>query len=167
MLCDKCKINAATIYLKQSINGKQFVYNLCEECSDKLDFSFDNVLKNVLDDINELDFFSNFNFQKQESYFDKKCPNCKTTFNEFKTKGKFGCANCYLTFKEEIKPILNSIQTSSEHIGKIPQKVDGKIKIKRKILSLKEKLQIAIKNEEYEIAANIRDKIKEIEQEGF
>ena len=51
-----------------------------------------------------------------------------------------------------------------EYIGKIPKKDDSHIYISNEIRILKEDLNRAVEQEEYEKAANIRDKIKDLEQ---
>ena len=47
-----------------------------------------------------------------------------------------------------------------EHTGKAPKKSFYKISVENEIKELKEDLDRAIKNEEYELAAQFRDKIK-------
>jgi protein arginine kinase activator len=62
-------------------------------------------------------------------------------------------------------PIINRVQLGSEHTGKIPKKLGKNIIEKKRIVTLKEELQKAIAAEEYEKAAEIRDKIKELQRE--
>ena len=92
------------------------------------------------------------------------CPNCYSTYEEYRETGKLGCSRCYEAFEEQIKPILKNIYGYEEYIGKIPKKDDSHIYISNEIRILKEDLNRAVEQEEYEKAANIRDKIKDLEQ---
>ena len=71
---------------------------------------------------------------------------------------------CYETFRESLFPLLRKIHGSTHHVGKFPKEVESDILIERKIRELKHRLTRAIKLEEYEEAAKIRDRIKELER---
>jgi len=86
------------------------------------------------------------------------------TFDEFRKAGRFGCAMCYSSFSEKLYPIFRRIHGNTKHVGKIPTKMGEDIAIKREIDRLKIELNVAIKNEEYEKAAQIRDRIRELEK---
>ena len=75
-----------------------------------------------------------------------------------------GCSNCYDTFKDKLEPIFNDIQQKSIHIGKQPKNLEAYKPSTDSIELLKEKLNIAINNENYEEAIKLRDKIKELER---
>jgi len=60
---------------------------------------------------------------------------------------------------------MRRIHGSTEHRGKIPKKAGGKMRVKREIEELKYQLEKAIKEEAYEKAAELRDKIRELEKE--
>ncbi len=75
--------------------------------------------------------------------------------------GKFGCPECYSSFKEEILPLIKNVQRGeSEHKGKIPSNT---ITTKEKIGMLTEQMDKAAKEEDYERAAQCRDAIRELE----
>src|SRR5699024_7600533 len=91
--------------------------------------------------------------------------NCELTFNEFRHIGKFGCSDCYSSFKSKLNPIFKRVHSGNiRHIGKIPKR-DGQVLHKKKELeSYRNELNKLIIDENFEKAAVIRDKIKEIEQ---
>ena len=109
------------------------------------------------------------------------------TFEDFMNTGKFGCSNCYDIFESKIDPILKNIHGSNRHVGRLG-KVNPKVNLKEQEEStdnieantneseekeeevseldkLKQDLQKAIKEENYEEAARLRDQIKNIEGE--
>jgi protein-arginine kinase activator protein McsA len=106
-----------------------------------------------------------------------KCFRCRLEKKDFEENKILGCANCYSTFYDFIKPIIENKQTKIEHIetNKSKHKKDLKNSIKKsfleerikiRILKFKEKLKKAIKKEEYEIAAILRDKIINLEKKN-
>ena len=102
-----------------------------------------------------------------------KCNNCNMSFDEFMEQGKFGCEECYDAFSPKIDSILKRIQGSNRYAGrKLVGNKESKIKFEEKPEKKeteKEKLQRelkeAIEKENYEEAAKIRDKIKELKEE--
>lgn len=177
MLCEKCKQNPATVHYQQNINGQLTEYHLCEHCANEMELtpSFDNMFDNSFFN----DSFFNDNMFKgflngfssplsisgsKQSSSSLTCPSCGFSFNDIQQQGKFGCADCYKTFSNQIDSILKNIQANNQHNGKFPQKSGTELRVKHEIESLKLKLQKAIENEQYEEAAQIRDKIKELER---
>lgn len=169
MLCEICKEKEATLHLTKIVNGVKEERHICEDCAKKEkginiindlnispSFSFQNILSGFLDYMNSS---TSSNISNEIV-----CENCGKTYREFKESGLLGCENCYSVFKSSVLPIIKRVQLSTEHCGKIPVK-SGKYIIKQKeIIKLKEELQKAIAIEEYEKAAEIRDKIKELEK---
>ncbi|MDP6685326.1 MAG: UvrB/UvrC motif-containing protein, partial [Candidatus Omnitrophota bacterium] len=100
-----------------------------------------------------------------------KCPRCGLTYEDFKKVGRLGCGECYTAFKEVLLPLLKRIHGSTQHYGKAPQNfqkpkpsIPAPSKSKNGLQELKDKLQKAIQNEEFEEAAKLRDKIRDVEK---
>ncbi|MGG3916493.1 UvrB/UvrC motif-containing protein [Rossellomorea vietnamensis] len=95
-----------------------------------------------------------------------QCEKCKMTIHQFINVGRFGCAHCYETFKDELTPLLKRVHNGNvEHHGKVPERMGGAIHVKKKVLQLKSELQTMIADEEFEKAAEIRDEIRSLEKE--
>jgi protein arginine kinase activator len=172
MICQNCGNHEANVKYTQIINGDKTQLYLCEECAEKMNigakFNFDNIFSG---------FFNDFSGVKtlpaQEI---AKCPNCGMTYDDFANIGKFGCEKCYKTFENRIDKVLKKIHGNNRHIGKNSNRTMGSetvrsdIKVEKKkteLEKLKEELQECIKKEDYEKAAKIRDKIKEIEKNNL
>lgn len=158
MKCDICKEREATVHLTRIINGMKEEIHLCENCAnekEKAPFSFQSILSGFMDYMIQ----PNLTYSKNQFV----CENCGTNYSEFKQKGLFGCSKCYENFKEMITPVIKNVQGNIEHVGKFPKKAGRDIMTKKKIESLKLELQKAIASEEYEKAAEIRDKIRDIQ----
>lgn len=160
----------ATVHVTKIINGVKQESNLCEDCAKEVEglnkssdgnfvspFTFQDILSGIM----------NYMYQpsQNEKTTDIACKNCGMKYREFKASGVMGCSECYEQFASTIIPIIKRVQGNSEHIGKIPEKSGKYISGKRNLQKLKEELQKAISCEEYEKAAELRDKIREIKKE--
>ncbi|HZJ84521.1 MAG TPA: UvrB/UvrC motif-containing protein [Syntrophomonadaceae bacterium] len=167
MYCQECKVNHATIHLTQNIQGEISEIHLCEECAAKkgaLLFDVDNKfsIPNLLSNF----FGYNYNIAGSKTPSSSPvCPNCNMKFSDIRRTGKLGCSECYTAFEQVLEPSLRRIHGNSRHIGRIPLRGGGNVLLKRKINELKDKLQKAVVNEEYETAAEIRDEIKKLEKD--
>jgi len=168
MLCERCKKNEATYHITKIIDNNKQELNLCEKCAKdsgefsfigKLDINspltFQNIISGIMEYINQP--------SEIEKTYEIKCNNCGTSYSEFKKKGYLGCSECYINFESNINPVIKRVQGNIKHIGKIPKRQGKDIINKNEVNNLKNMLQTAIENEEYEKAAEIRDKIKKIQ----
>ena len=90
------------------------------------------------------------------------------SFEEFKKVGRLGCDNCYVIYSDKLDPLIRRLHGNTKHTGKIPKRISETMKASKQIENLKEQLNRAIQNEEYEKAAELRDEIKktEVVEEG-
>ena len=101
---------------------------------------------------------------KEEGPSSLKCSGCGMKYADFKKTGQLGCSRCYDTFRRNLAPLIRRIHGSTNHIGKSPVKARKATKAKTEMSRLKERLEEAIKKEEFEEAARIRDAIKAAER---
>lgn len=162
MLCSECGKNNATVHYTQIVNGHKTESHLCEECAKKHKTLFNN---NLYNNFSMENFFSGMLNNAFGGYLSggKGCEKCGTTFEQFRQMGKFGCSDCIDTFKQRLLPVIRNIQGYDTHRGKIPKKAEGRYKVEKEIEKLKSELKQYIEQEEYEKAAETRDKIRAIE----
>ena len=96
----------------------------------------------------------------------RKCPVCGHTWSDFLGTGRFGCGECYQTFRAGAEQVLRQAQSSSAHSGKIPSKSSADIKAKRRLEDLRKQLKAAVNKEDYETAAKLHAEIKQLEGNG-
>jgi protein arginine kinase activator len=166
--CQRCQKEAASVHVTEiNAQGAKAETHLCEECAKK----------NGVPPVPAPSVFALFKELMEKTNTvsrtrDRQCPQCGMTFGEFKTKGRFGCPHDYEVFLSRVIPLLERIHGSSEHVGEsdaaaaVQQVSDtAATELKR----LRKDLLRVIKNEEYEEAARIRDRIQTLEkrlQEG-
>lgn len=170
MLCEKCNENEATVHYTEFINGVKSEHHLCAECAKESDLSF---YSGLLD--GEFPFASLIKGMLQSTGMARNeessplaqvvCPKCKMTYEEFTKEGRFGCVECYNVFGPLIVDKIKKIQGCLNHSGKKPygrvvSKENGPLEPENNIELLKEQLKVALKMEEYEEAARLRDEIR-------
>ncbi len=160
MLCEKCQKQPASVHVTKIINGQKTETHLCQECAGDLgEFGWNIDLPNL--------FASIFDLPKPrvEPSSQLRCSACNSSLNDFRRKNQFGCGDCYVTFKNEIEPLLRRLHGTSRHGGKIPVKGYAKLSINQEIKLLGERLQKEIQIENYEEAAVLRDRIKDLRKQ--
>lgn len=158
MLCDNCHNRVANVHLTQIINNEKVDIHLCENCArdnNYMNFSGICDISNFFNSILGFTEQPYMNTPKQET-----CKGCGMTFDDFKKTGKFGCADCYSTFSDKIEPIVRRIHGNVVHGGRTPKGTEVKVMQLSEADMLKKQLEDAIKVENFEEAAKIRDKIK-------
>ena len=154
MKCSKCGKNNANITYNQNINGEVTNLNLCEECAHKLGIfnSFDDIFSPMVLDLDYI--------LPEEV----KCKKCGYTLSKYRNSGLFGCDECYDTFKNEIGSILLKLQGKNRHVQRLG--TSKKDKPESEEDKLRKELEKLVKEEKFEEAAVIRDKIKKLERKG-
>lgn len=162
MLCEKCGKNIATTHIRTIVNGVLYEKNLCGQCA--TDEGYSEVKYNSLTEMLSSMFADDV--MVNTATRTKHCKCCGSTYSDIAKSGKVGCPQCYETFYNELLPYLKRVHGSTKHIGRSPLIQSGdKVFGGETVESLREKLNTCIKEENYEEAAVIRDKIKELESD--
>jgi len=153
-ICDICKKNGATVHLKGILNDKTVEIDMCENCSDEKGVELDPGLA-LLDFINSLPESGRSIAHAAQS--SSACKNCGMTLREIKQDGCFGCEKCYTNFSSIVGSLLEHIHGCQRHSGKNPGQ-----KRQADAPDLKARLEKAVRKEEYELAASLRDELRKI-----
>lgn len=171
-----CSKNQANFHYKSNENGHITQKHLCKECAKKSGYLNDD----AFDLFNPFGVMDNFAFENsggllgelfgsmlssgnQTGLEKSVCSNCGMRQSDFLNGAKLGCSECYKVFSSLLEPTVKRIHGNVKHNGKFPSGRNEYIKKQRKIEELKEKLDNAIKSQEYENAAKIRDEIRSLE----
>lgn len=167
MLCENCKEKKASVHFSEIKNGMKKEMHLCEDCAKQKNSIAIGHNLNIPFSIQ--DIFSSIMNADVDNVFSEKseltCPKCKSTYTRFRNISKFGCHECYETFKDQVYPLVKRVQGSTEHLGKIPKRAAGPMRIRKNINQLKVQLNTAISAEDFEKAVEIRDQIRKLEKE--
>jgi protein arginine kinase activator len=155
--CDLCG-KPATVHLTQIINNKIHKVDLCDECAqakgvtDPSGFSLaDLLVKASLSPDVEIEG-------------GLRCGHCGFSQQDFKKMGRFGCPQCYESFRPVLIPLLSSMHKGTSHVGKVPSHALARRSVYERLTKLETELDLAIKAERFEDAARYRDEIRQIKQ---
>jgi protein arginine kinase activator len=166
MKCDVCEKDGATVHLTEIINGKVKKFHLCEECakekSEEMQSHFG--LSDLLSSL--MDFEPSMSESMVKESTAVKCPQCGMTYYDFQKRGRLGCGKCYETFHKKLAELLKKIHGSDRHVGKTPYKEEKARKGSESLERLRGELEELIRKEEFEKAAVLRDRIKELERKN-
>jgi len=188
--CEKCEEQPATVHLTEMSN--QHVVqerHLCDVCAakegviGKINVSLVSELLGTLKDKQKAG--------GSPAEVELKCADCGLNYAEFKAKARFGCARDYDVFRKHVVTLLDKIHGATQHTGKKPRGLQavqvppaaGKLpaapqaaapakgaaaKAKPKppaesgLAELEKELERQILAEDYEKAAKLRDRIREL-----
>lgn len=166
MKCQKCGVNNANTHIKTIVNGEFKEYDLCGECANQMGYT--NVFGDIENEFSNFlgSFFGNVLPARTQA---TRCDFCGSSYSDISKSGHVGCANCYNIFGEQLLPSIRRIHGNTAHCGKNsdkPEKQNPKPQEEtkeQKIARLKSELDTAIKEQNFEYAVELRDKIKEME----
>ncbi|MFP4363424.1 MAG: UvrB/UvrC motif-containing protein [Spirochaetia bacterium] len=170
MKCDICNEKDAVIHIQQIIGSEEHEMHLCSECAKEkgisatnndIDFSLSQLLTGLIEGP----------IKQPQKNIKKECPFCGKSYGEFRKSKKAGCPECYAVFSEEVAKYLDRMDVLPKHKGKFPKKMEAYRNYLQVREAMEEELQAAIDKEQYEEAAVIRDKIRDMdskeERSGF
>jgi len=156
MKCQACNKREATVHFTEIEGKTKKEVHLCEECAREKTGALPKQAS-----LGEL-FLSLIQQQGKENLQMLKsvCPHCGISYLEFKTSGRLGCAKDYENFEKGLMPLIERLHQSTQHVGKIPSR--GRLDAAREneLLQFRRELESAIRREDYERAAELRDRIR-------
>ena len=161
MLCDNCKERDAIVHLTRIVHGAVTQLHLCEKCAQEKGVETTVTVKqHPLGDILQA-------VQQQAATTTQDAPSCSfcgATARDFRATGRLGCAHCYEAMEHSLRELLRRLHGNSRHVGKrydAPQvQMEGKID---SVHDLEDRLRRAVETEQFELAAELRDRLRVIE----
>lgn len=179
MKCEKCGKNEANTFYKETINGNTREMHLCADCAREMHIGaeFENAFAGVGNSFWSDPFHSFFGGDFSSLWSSmigqpaegarltsgRKCPSCGMTEAELRQTGRAGCPECYNTFSDVLTPYIRQVHGADTHLGAKPK--DGEKKTEDPVTEMRAKLGEAVRNENYEEAARLRDEIRRLEGE--
>ena len=81
-----------------------------------------------------------------------------------KASGRLGCARCYGAFEKSLRELLRRLHGNSRHAGRRYEAPADELLERESTLGvLRERLRRAIDNEQFELAAELRDRLRTYE----
>lgn len=162
MQCDICGKKKATVHLTEIVDEQITELHLCEDCAREKSVQMEQQfgLADLLAGLADLNKHSPEGAEKVKV----SCLNCGLSYEDFRKFGRLGCSECYASFRDQLNVLLKKIHGSNKHFGKTPVKMSAAVqKTVDETQTLKEQLRRAIDGENFEEAARLRDKLRELE----
>ena len=165
VICESCQQNLATVHLTEIVQKFKKETHLCEACAESRGVPFKP-------QFSVKEFLGNLGKGAEAAPAPAKaapapaaeqaepCPACGITFSEFKSTGRFGCWRDYEHFRKGVVALLEKIHGSTQHRGHVPQRLGERMEREKQVAGFQRELAQAIEREDYERAAQLRDKIK-------
>lgn len=153
-LCDKPSV----FHDVRIVNGVHNTVNLCHEHAVEAGYNVGSIDLSILVQIPKL---------LVDPSKGKSCPECGMTISHYKKTSLLGCPTCYKTFADQLSHIIANVQDNHEqHVGRAPTQFSATLDRHLMIRRLLKQLDTAVNQEEYEQAAILRDKLRELHDSG-
>jgi len=170
LICQNCNKNEATIHVtdvnpatEETPQSTVSEHHLCEICAQAKELPHTQApAATVQANVWKL---LQITAEQTKRRKEPKCKTCGMSVDEFRSKGRLGCADCYQAFRGPIAELLERVHGALEHVGRVPGLSDDDLEQMQELSELRRELDAAVREEAYENAANLRDKINQIE--GF
>lgn len=162
MNCQVCKKQQATVHLTDIVQGEKQERHLCESCAQE-----EGILPKAPAHVQLGELITGLVMNKTaiQQLADLACPHCKLTFVEFRNQGQLGCPHDYDAFEKALVPLIERAhEGASHHIGKVPNRLNAPRATENDLVRLRRELTRAVDSEQYEEAARIRDRIRQLEE---
>lgn len=163
MLCDGCKQREANVMLHMITNGQLATRSLCAECARKAHGEMAQALSTMGLRMEGLNGMVEKPAEPEAIRLPNMiCSTCRTPYETIDHDTVFGCPSCYQAFHQMVIDFLSGLQESAvlEHRQMEGQRLPATARE-----SLSTRLQDAIRAEDYEQAAALRDQLNELEKQ--
>lgn len=155
--CQICRKHESRVDISLQLDAEDISIVLCSECAESYRLNMEGLEKESLEPFlkRALALSLPAETDDDESAI-KSCPNCGITTDEVIESGKVGCPFCYFVFNH-----LPDLQNHSGHSGSfLPEcSYDNDNSFQESLEVLQRRLDEAIANEHFEVAAELRDQI--------
>lgn len=167
MLCEDCRENEAEVHLTSIEADEMRTIHLCAGCASRRGLAPDAVDAEAHETPPLVDFLAQLGKpgpRTTEPATSEPCPFCGISAADFRRTGRVGCSQCYVHFEPQLRGLLRRIHGSSQHAGKLYISEASEITDRLgQISAMRRRLKRAIETEDFETAANLRDRIHELE----
>ncbi|MGI8907502.1 MAG: UvrB/UvrC motif-containing protein [Candidatus Sumerlaeaceae bacterium] len=162
--CSSCKQNEAKVKFTKLIKGKVEELHLCPDCAGKQSPYQKKLTPPQLDEI----LAGILGQAKSEgaakiSGADLTCATCGLPYGSYRETLLLGCSDCYESFEKQLTADLRKFHGSTVHRGRVPNDAPAQFLVQRSPQEIKKRLNDAVKAEDFELAAKLRDELRGIE----
>jgi len=165
MTCQQCEEREAVVLLKKVEGGEVRVLHLCERCAAERGVpEGEETAKNPLGAFLAAMGDPGGDPPLSSGAALAECPDCGATLQDFRRTGRLGCATCWTTFEGPLRGLTRRVHGATRHVGEFyirpgAEPPDQASQVRR----LREELAAAVSEENFERAAELRDRLRGLE----
>lgn len=163
MLCERCHKNVAAARYAEVVDGKVKDMAVCPDClalyQRQGEGGFELTKPGLTDDRHKTPVRSAAEALRGR----ERCRTCGLVLAQVMESGRVGCGTCYESFAEQVESILEGLHTGVRHRGKAPHVDDARLRVQTDLQTKRALLRSALRMENYEEAARLRDEIRVLE----
>jgi protein arginine kinase activator len=165
MSCDQCREREAVIHLTQIVNDQVTTLHLCEKCAAEKGVDSPGAhAKTPLGTL--IGAMGKSPEQAPAPRSSDVCTRCGGTFQDFRETGRLGCPDCYRSFETPLRDLLRRLHGSTHNLGERYAEREPAAAVivdHEQAADLREQLRLAVETENFELAAELRDRLRVLE----
>ncbi len=162
MLCENCKEREGVFTVTSVVGGEKREVFLCEKCAAERGVQPEPTPPPQIGQLLQ-------KLHQQPSLVgvardQARCDFCSATLGDFRATGRLGCPRCYAAFETSLRDLLRRVHGSARHTGRqydLPRR--DELERQTQVGELRAQLKRAIEAEQFELAADIRDRLRVLE----
>ena len=159
--CDQCGQADASIQYTEVADGEVSKLNLCQSCAQSNGLLGDVEVDGVDALISHLSQGDGPDTPEPLAQV-LECPTCQWTWDQFEQIGMLGCEDCYKTFARRLTRLLREGHDAPLYAGPGRRAASDPSALLPELQAL---LEQAVREEDYEKAAELRDRIQQVESQ--
>lgn len=164
MSCEQCGEREAVVHLTQIAENQVTVVHLCERCAAERGFDTGAATaKTPLGGF--LATLSTLADVEATTEGPSRCASCGAGFDDFKATGRLGCAACYEAFSVPLRELMRRLHGAIVHTGErylLGSDQGARPDPTADAEELQAQLRAAIAEEDFERAAELRDRLRSL-----
>ena len=165
MSCEQCREREAVIHLTQIVNEQVTTLHLCERCAAEKGVESPGAAPKTPLGTFLAAMGQELPEQTPAPRTGDTCPRCGGSLQDFRESGRLGCSECYRSFEVPLRDLLRRLHGSTHHMGE--RYAERAVAVPRtgssSATELREQLRVAVETENFELAAELRDRLRVLE----
>lgn len=165
MKCDGCKKNEANVVLHMITNGQVATRSLCMDCARKAHGEMSQAFATMGLAMSGLEDMRTAADQQAAELIRLPrmiCSTCRTPYEDINHDTVFGCPQCYRAFHDQVIGYLSELRGPEAMVSAPAETEQRQHVVHVSADDLRQRLKDAIHDEDYEQAASLRDRLREI-----
>ena len=172
-MCEECGKREAMCIVGVAMGEQMTQRHLCQECMARMSMSIatgniGQLLGSLMEAVGHMPEAVQPKQEAPKPQLPREnntCPSCGMTLHDFIKRGTLGCGACYGAFAKHITPVLEKLNSDTEYRGRSPLSTQEDQQRRREMEKLQRSMEEAAQAEDFERAAQLRDKLRALAEE--